>query len=457
MHPMQKRFRILIGIAAVLVLAVGIYYLPPVHSRLAWRIDDLRTRIKYALNPPEEAIFIPAQQSQANLIVTQTQAALRTPTQTATMTPLPPDLPTATPTITLTPIPASEKLSGVVYVDQCNRWNYCGPSNLTMTLKFWGWKGDRDDVALAVKPGANEPNMSFIDRGKTDKNVMPYEMVDFVNDHTELRALYRYGGNIDLLKQLIAGGFPVIIEKGYYQVDYTGRRSWMGHYSFITGYDDVQASFIWQDTYPNHCEGDPKALGSNITIKYTDLEAGWRAFNYVFMVVYPPNSEAQVISLLGPWVDSAWAAQNALDIADQAIPSLSGNDLFFAWFNKGTSHVALYQYYDAAVAYDYAFTLYQQLNNDESQRPYRILWYETGPYWAYYYSYRYQDVINLANTTLTILTDKPSLEESLYWRGLAEYALGLYDAAYADMRKAVYWNQHFQAALAKLQEWGLSP
>ena len=40
------------------ILSVGAYYLPPVRAR----VDNLRTRIVYALNPPEEAVFIPQEQ-----------------------------------------------------------------------------------------------------------------------------------------------------------------------------------------------------------------------------------------------------------------------------------------------------------------------------------------------------------------------------------------------------------
>ena len=48
-------------IPLALVLAIGIYYLPPVHSRLAtgaWML--LRTRIIYFFNPPGEAVFQPS-------------------------------------------------------------------------------------------------------------------------------------------------------------------------------------------------------------------------------------------------------------------------------------------------------------------------------------------------------------------------------------------------------------
>jgi tetratricopeptide (TPR) repeat protein len=118
--------------------------------------------------------------------------------------------------------------------------------------------------------------------------------------------------------------------------------------------------------------------------------------------------------------------------------------------------VALQQYVDAATAYDQAFSVYATLGSNDNERPYRMMWYQTGPYWAYYYSNRYQDVINLANTTFETI-GAPTLEESLYWRGLAEYALGNAQAGIGDVRKSVYYNLNFKAAIAQLQEWGVAP
>ena len=53
-------------------ILVGLYYLPPVHDRLAWRLDLVRTQIKYFFNPPEEAVFQPQQQAQVDLVITPT-------------------------------------------------------------------------------------------------------------------------------------------------------------------------------------------------------------------------------------------------------------------------------------------------------------------------------------------------------------------------------------------------
>jgi hypothetical protein len=449
---MRKNLIILaIAIPACLLLAALIYSLPPVNDRLSWRIDALQARIQYAINPPDEAVFVP--QGTIN-------ATPRQPTVTPTLTPAPPTptipgptltpVPTSTPAPSATPPPAAVNLEGVVYVDQHGRWNYCGPANLTMALKFWGWPGDRDDIADVVKPGIlSDGSLDYIQRGKFDKNVMPYELASFVADHTEFNVVVRSGGDIDLVKRLVAAGFPVLIEKGYYEADYTGKIAWMGHYLFVTGYDDASGNFIVQDAYLKP--------GKNMKSDYPTFIEGWRSFDYLFMVVYPPEREAEVFSILGSWADPTWANQHALEIADKEIASLTGIDQFFAWFNKGTSHVNLTQYPEAAAAYDQAFQIYSTLGDDNTQRPYRMLWYQTGPYKAYFYSGRYQDTINLANTTLNDTISEPTLEESIYWRGMAYWALGQTADAIADFRETVRLNPHFTPGYDMLAQLGAAP
>jgi len=419
-----------------------------VNEKLSWRVDELRSQIIYFFRPPQEAVFIPATQSELDKMVTATLLAIRKPTYTPTpqITSTIPG-PSATPTITPTPLPASVTLSGVVYIDQFGGYNLCGPSNLTMALKFWKWKGQRDEILKEIKPGINDPGLIFWKRGQSDKNVMPYEMVDFVNDFTDLKALFRYGGSLNLIKDFVAAGYPVLIEKGEYQRDTTGVVSWMGHYQFITGYNDSNKTFLIQDTYLD---------GPNFKVSYDKINNEWRAFNYVFMVIYPADREQQIQSLLGSWSNQQWANQHALDIATQDTKVLSDLDQYFAWFNKGTSHVQLLQYFDAASAYDQAFLVYSNMNVEKAKLPYRMMWYQTGPYWAYYYSGRYQDVINLANVTLETVSN-PTLEESLYWRGMARQAIGEIDNAIADFKLANHLNPKMGAVIQALNSLGVSP
>ncbi|HRK89440.1 MAG TPA: C39 family peptidase [Anaerolineales bacterium] len=438
-------------IAGVIAIGILIALLPPIRNRISTQFDLLRTRVIYYFNPPSEAVFEPSEQNPLTIetaIGTARAEMMLTLTPASTSTPKP--VSTSKPTITPTAVPAKVVLPGVTYVDQHNRWNYCGPANLTMALNFWGWSGNRDDVAKVVKPGSPDTSKSFIERGLPDKNVMPYELVDFVNTQTtEYRALSRYGGNMDLVKRLIAAGFPVVVEKGYYERDYTGKIDWLGHYLFTTGYDDSRDGFIVQDAYLKP--------GKDLLSKYEEYEDGWRSFNYLFMVVYPAEREAEVLGILGSWADPQWAAQYALSRAEEEIQELEGNNLFFAWFNKGTSHVALNQYADASIAYDQAFRQYAGWDTTKGNRPFRMMWYQTGPYFAYYYSARYQDVINLANTTLNDTISTPTLEESLLWRGRAYYMIGDTESAVKDYRAALQVHMNWFPAVQALQELGMQP
>jgi len=445
---MQNRFNRIWAVPVSLLLIIGLYYIPPIHSRLAWRLESLRTQIKYLLNPPDEAVFQPSQQTQIDLAVTkmiQTLQATLTPqagtSASATLTPQPG--PTLQPTVTTTPLPATVMLSGVKYETQHGRLNYCGPTNFSMALTYWGWGGNRDVIGKAVMP-VNEK----------DKNVMPYELQDYIADNVPgMTSVVRYGGDIDLLKRMVAAGFPVVAEKGIYEVDINGKYSWMGHYAFVTGYDETQQEIIYQDSY----ETDPTNPGPNRHIKYSTFIEGWRAFDYVFVIVFPVDKESQVMTLLGPYADEQWASQHALSVAQTEAQTLADIDRFFAWFNVGTSNVALLQYTDAAVAYDYAFTVYAGLDVNDSVRPYRMLWYQTGPYKAYFYINRFADVINLANTTLNDTISEPVLEESLYWRGRAYYMAGKTDLAVKDYRAALKVHPKWLPATQALQDLGIQP
>jgi hypothetical protein len=442
---MQNRFNRVWAVPIAVILLIGLYYVPPIHSRLSWRLEALRTNIKYMVKPPEEAVFQPTQQAQLDVAVTKMMQTLQ-----ATMTPQPIGSASGAatailqPTITATPLPATVMLQGIKYEHQHGRHNYCGPANFSMALTYWGWTGNRDVIGKVVMPIELK-----------DKNVMPYELQDYIIDNVPgMASVVRYGGDIDMLKRLVAGGFPVVVEKGIYETDINGKYSWMGHYAFVTGYDENSQEIIYQDSY----QPDPaKNPGPNRHIKYSTFLEGWRAFDYIFVVVYPNEKEGDVLNLLGPYASEEWASQHALSIAQAEAQTLEDIDRFFAWFNVGTSHIALLQYADAAVAYDYAFNIYANLNTDDAVRPYRMMWYQTGPYKAYFYTNRFADVINLADTTLNDTIAEPVLEESLYWRGRAYYMAGQTDLAVKDYRAALGVHPKWVVATQALQDLGVQP
>ncbi len=259
----------------------------------------------------------------------------------------------------------------------------------------------------------------------------------------------RYGGDIDVVQRFDWGRvFRPWQNEAFTKVDMLGKMGWMGHYQFVTGYDDSTREVIVQDSYVD---------GPNFHIDYDEFTDAWRAFNYLFLVVYPVERESEVADLLGELADQDTAARIALDRAKKELITLTGNDQFWASFNVGTSHVALREYVDAADAYDNAFGLYSGLSTDLTSRPYRVMWYQTGPYFAYYYSNRFSDVINLANTTLNDTISKPILEESLLWRGRAYYMAGDTQSAIADYRSALKVHEDWAPAMQALQELGVQP
>ena len=417
------------GFVLLCLASVILYNLPPIHERLSPRLANLRVQVWRALNPPEEVVFIPQEQIDAivqSTLLAMTPSPTIAPTSSQTSEPSITELaatvlPSATPTITPSPtaIPAQVLLTGIKHEYQ--QFNNCGPANLSMALSYWDWSGDQRDTALFLRPG------------QYDKNVNPAEMQAFIQEETDLEVMLRVGGDLETIKRFIAAGFPVVIEKGYDPP----HDDWMGHYLTFNGYDDEVGQFTAQDSL----------IMPDFPVPYELVAERWRDFNHVYLVIYPQEREAEILSILGPQVDETYNYEYAAEVARGEIDALSGRDQYFAWFNLGSNLVALEDYAGAAAAFDRAFALYPTIPAEE--RPWRVMWYRDDPYEAYYQTGRFQDIIDLANTTFFALGEY-TLEESFYWRGLANEALGDQNGALFDLRKAVELNPNFTPAQDEL-------
>ena len=415
-----KRAAILVCLLIILVI---LYFIPPIHDRLSWRLDNLRAKVIYALKPPENVVFVPEDISATALssagLLDETRSP--TPLPTKTQAPLQNTTPSPTPTASPVPtaIPAQVTLNGVVHEYQ--KWNNCGPANLAMLLSFWGWQGTQVDTAALLKPNPR------------DNNVMPGEMLTFITEQTDLKAIMRYGGDLVLLKRLIAAGFPVLVEKGLIHDN-----GWMGHYQALTGYDDERGVFIAQDSL----------IIPNLPVPYEQMEKDWRVFANVYLVAYPAGRESLLKDVLGDRWDENVSIRLAEKIMMEDTTRLKGRDLAFAWFSLGTSYTLTKQYPEAASAYDKYFVLYSTLPKEN--RPWRMVWYQNGPYEAYYYTGRYKDVVSLASITLSALTER-LLEEACYWRALAKEKLGDTEGAVIDLQQALERNPLYTPARVELE------
>lgn len=382
------------------------------HPSLHWRAKVLLLRIQRALFPPP--VFLPTPVlSPPSPSPPPTPTLPTSPSPTPGIRPTPTPSPTPTPLPTPTPtLPLSVTLQG--FVHQRQTFNNCGPATLTTALSYFGRPERQDDARAALRPGPVD-----------DKNVSPEEMAAWVRS-LGLEAWIGVGGDALRLKRLIAAGFPVIVEQA---VEDFREEGWLGHYVVISGYDDTRNVWLTQDTL----------RGADRLVQYEELDRMWRHFNRLYLVIYRPEETERVAAILGEDMDRLAMYTRALSTA-QAEATADPGDAF-AFFNMGTNLVALGRYEEAAAAFDEARRL---------GLPRRILWYQFGPYEAYYRVGRYEDVIQLANT---ILKTTSGVEESLYWRGMAYEALGETEKARRDWERALKWNPNFapaREALARL-------
>ncbi len=370
----------------------------------------------------------PAEQDLAGGLVAATATPTLAAEASATPTAGPTTTPTASPTPspTPTPLPAKVELTGFRW--EAQGFNNCGPASLAVNLSYWGWQGTQKDTAAVLKPN------------RDDKNVSPIEIYNYLTS-IGYNAYIRNNGDVEVVKRFIAAGYPVLIEKGLQCGPSEGSRcqGWFGHYSVFSGYDDATRQFTIQDTF----RGADKKMG------YDELMRLWRAFNYNYTIVFPntPEREAQVVQMLGSAADLNTNYVEALERARSDVQAMTGEDQAFSWFNVGTNLHYQQDYYGAAQAFDQA---------REIGLPYRMIWYQFGPYRAYYYTGRFQDVIDLATAAINS-TPNPGLEEAYFWRGLAREALGQTAEAIADYRTALQRRPGYQLAQDALARLGATP
>lgn len=425
--PWRNPWFYLITLVAIGMLGFAAMQIPAVERR----VQNLYSDIYYRLNPPSENVFDPSQQGTLDASVLASLTAMA-PTQTSvpeqTPTPegnsaQPTDTPLPTPT--LAPVPAAFELDGMGLEYQS--FNNCGPANLSMDLTYWGWPTTQDVTKAGLRTHAD------------DRNVMLSEMRDFVVEKTDLTALVRYGGSLDIVKRLVSNGFPILLERGHTDPE----DGWMGHYSIVTAYDDATQTVRIPDT-----------LLGVMNLSYDELMLDWAHFDGIYLVVYPPEREVEVLALLGPDADPAANLQNTLDQVSARIQQVSGRELFFAWYSRGSVLIEMQNYIEAAQAYDQAFAVYAQLPTAE--RPWRITWYQVGAYPAYYYTGRYQDCLNLATQTLSNKRSQ-ELPETWYWAGRAAAAMQMTDFAISNYRKALEYHPDWALPLEGLAELGVQP
>jgi len=393
---MSRRVKILlISFASAALLGILLYQIPSIRSRILWRYEVWATRLKNTVDPVVIPTPVPS-------------------TPFATFTPHPPTptlLATEPPTPTLIPLPPQVMLTSPTYEKQ--DYNNCGPATLAMTLRMYNsWNGDQYDVADIVKPM------------KEDRNVNPEELRYYIlNEAGWLKVEYRVAGTLDLLKRLLAANYPVLVEEAStVEPEWANGPNddlWDAHYILINGYDDQEGVFIAQDPQLG------KEKGADKKIPYEALEKDWKPFNYLYMVIYFPQDEAEVQSIIGMDWDADLNRQNAMDLANAQIAA-DPQDAF-AWFNLGASLTYFERHQEAAQTFDQAFTI---------GLPQRMTRYQFWPFVAYFNADRIDYLLEITEKTYKPINGYYA-EEALLWHGYGLFRKGDFNGALADWNKAL--------------------
>lgn len=345
-----------------------------------------------------------------------------TPTSQAFVlaTPTPEPTPTLVPTPTSTPAIVAAPAASLGNIrHEWQTWNNCGPATLAMNLSYYGSTLDQAQIGAVLR---NVPD---------DKNVGPHELADYARSQG-FTAEVRVNGKSDIVKALIAGGIPVLVETWHEEEPNDG----IGHYRLLTGYDDSRRVWIAYDSYDSRNLVAAEESYQGITLDYAEFDNWWRIFNRTYVLIYPPARSDDVAVLLGESFDpnAMWRAA----LTDALAQAAATPDDAFAWFNLGTSAVGVGDFAQAATSYDRARNL---------GLPWRMFWYQFGAFEAYWRTGRFDDVITLADATLNTGAE---IEEVHYWRGMALASLGRTEEARTAWQTALQLNPDFQPAAQAL-------
>jgi tetratricopeptide (TPR) repeat protein len=154
--------------------------------------------------------------------------------------------------------------------------------------------------------------------------------------------------------------------------------------------------------------------------------------------VYYPSQEAEVQAILGPELAEPMDMWRMVAARAQAEADADPENEF-TWFNLGTALTEMgaitgeAQYYQGgAQAYDRA---------REIGLPPRMLWYQFRPYLAYWKVNRHEEVIALADATLSTQGGR-NVEETYWYKGLALESQGFITEAINNYQAALEVNHN---------------
>jgi hypothetical protein len=205
-------------------------------------------------------------------------------------------------------------------------WNNCGPASVVMVLSYLGLDVSQEVARLALRG----PDVS---RGMPAQNVAPW-----VGEQFGLKAVVRTNGSRELVRTLVANGFPVIVTQWLYDPP-----SRIAHYRVVRGYDEATQRFLVNDPI----------RGAGVHLDYGWFDANWQVFLYRYLVIYRPADEPTVRAIVGDdWNDTVMRTR--MYARAQAESAADSHD---AWLALGEAAYQIGRYDEAVAAFEKGLAL----------------------------------------------------------------------------------------------------
>jgi hypothetical protein len=190
--------------------------------------------------------------------------------------------------------------------------NNCGPAAVVMALSTLGVDVSQEHARVPL-------------RGTNIASGMGPQRVDgWVNAEFGLRSVWRNNGTNDLMRRLVANGFAPMVTQ-WMQDPWVSR---VAHWRTIRGYNDTLGTFYVNDSM----------LGRMIPLGYQWFQENWQPFSYRYMVIYRPEDQALLKTIIGDDWDNAKMRKN---FYDRAKADAAAQNTMAAWITYGQ---ASYEY-----------------------------------------------------------------------------------------------------------------
>ena len=201
--------------------------------------------------------------------------------------------------------------------------NNCGPAAVVMALSTMGISESQEVARLALR-GPDE------NRGMGPGPVDPW-----VKERFGIRSMYRTNGTNDLMKKLVTNGFAPMVTQ-WMEDPWKSRIS---HWRTVRGYDDARKVFLVNDSM----------LGRGVPLTYDWFATNWQPFSYRYMVLYRPEEEPLLRSIIGDdWNDS----RNRRNFYERTRAEALQQNTSAAWLTFGEAAYQYGQFAEAVSAFE---------------------------------------------------------------------------------------------------------